>query len=205
MGDPHRIETVEALRELFGKPGRIASIKVWPTLEPSAQAFIERAPFAVLATADALGNVDVSPKGGDPGFVVVQDAHTLLVPDRKGNNLIFGLQNILANPHASLIFFIPGTNETLRVTGRAGLTRDPAVCERLAERGRPALLAIRLTVEECFFHCPKAFMRAALWRPETWPEHRVSFGEIFAQKLGIDLAQATRIDEELAANARKDL
>ena len=205
MADPHRITDVETLREMLGAPSPIAQSKVWPTLEPSAQAFIAHAPFAFLATADATGRVDVSPKGDQPGFVAIEDERTLLVPDRKGNKLVFGLQNILANPHVSLIFLIPGTRETLRVNGRAELTRDPAICARLTARGQPALLAIRVTVEECFFHCPKAFMRASLWEPETWQPHRVSFGEIFAPKFGGDAAMARQIDEALEKDAKENL
>ena len=113
MADPHRIDRVETLRELLGTPSQMAQMKVWPTLEPSARDFIARSPFALLATADAKDNTDVSPKGDHPGFVAVDDEHTLFVPDRMGNKLIFGLQNILANPHLSLIFLVPGTNETL--------------------------------------------------------------------------------------------
>jgi len=205
MADPHRIADVETLREMLGTPSSIAQSKVWPTLDPSAQDFIAHAPFAFLATADVAGRVDVSPKGDHPGFVTVEDEHTLLVPDRKGNRLIFGLQNILANPYVSLIFLIPGTKETLRVNGRAELTRDPAICARLTARGQPALLAIRVTVEECFFHCPKAFMRASLWDPETWPNYRLSFGEIFAPKLGIDPAMAPQIDAMLEQDAKENL
>jgi len=205
MTDPHRIDSVATLREMLGEPSPIARGKVWTTLEPSAQAFIAHAPFALLATADADGNVDVSPKGDHPGFVVVEDERTLLVPDRKGNRLIFGLQNILVNPRVGLLFMIPGTNETLRVNGRAALTRDPAVCARLVARGQPALLAIRVTVEDCFFHCPKAFLRASLWKPESWSEYRVSFGEIFAPKFGGDAAMARQIDEALEKDARENL
>jgi PPOX class probable FMN-dependent enzyme len=205
MADPHRIDDVATLRELLGTPGLIAQNKVWGTLEPPARAFIAAAPFAFLATADAAGRVDVSPKGDHPGVVAVEDERTLLVPDRKGNRLLFGLQNILANPYVSLIFLVPGTNETLRVNGRAELTRDPAICARLVARGQPALLAIRVTVEECFFHCPKAFMRASLWSPDTWPRHRVSFGEIFAPVLGLDPAQAAEIDAALEKHAKDNL
>jgi PPOX class probable FMN-dependent enzyme len=205
MADPHRIESVETLREMFGEPSPIASGKVWPVLEPAARAFIAHAPFVVMATADAAGNVDVSPKGDHPGFVAVEDERTLLLPDRKGNKLVFGLQNILANPRVAQIFMIPGTNETLRVNGAAELTRDPAVCARLVARGQPALLAVRVSVEQCFFHCPKAFLRASLWKPETWVDYRVSFGEIFAPKYGGDAAMARQIDEALEKDARDNL
>jgi PPOX class probable FMN-dependent enzyme len=205
MADTHRIDSVETLRELLGTPSQMAQMKVWPTLEPSACDFIARSPFALLATADAKGNTDVSPKGDHPGFVAVEDEHTLFVPDRMGNKLIFGLQNILANPHVSLIFLVPGTNETLRVTGRAELTRDPKICARLAARGKAALLAIRVGVESCFFHCPKAFLRARLWESETWPGYCVSFGKIFAPRFGGDEAMARRIDEALERDAKENL
>lgn len=205
MTDPHRIEDLATLRTMLGEPSPVAQVKVWTALDPAAQAFIARAPFAVMATADADGNVDVSPKGDQPGFVAVEDERTLLVPDRKGNKLVFGLQNILVNPHVGLIFMIPGTNETLRVNGHAHLTRDPAVCARLVARGQPALLAIRVTIDECFFHCPKAFLRAALWKPETWTPHPVSFGAIFAPRFGGDAAMAKQIDEALEKDARENL
>src|SRR5205814_7712122 len=128
---------------------------------------------------------DVSPKGDGPGFVAVHGDDTLLIPDRKGNKLIFGLQNILANPRVAVIFLVPGTEETLRIQGSAELTADPAVLDRLAARGQPARLAIRVHVDACFFHCAKAFKRSRLWQPETWPDRRkISFGKLVAPKLG---------------------
>ncbi len=201
MADPHRIDSVETLRAMYGQVSPIARVKVWPRIEPSARDFIARAPFA-MSTADADGNVDVSPKGDAAGFVAVEDERTLLIPDRRGNKLVFGLQNILANPHVGLIFMIPGTNETLRVNGRAELTRDPDLCARLAARGQPALLVVRVTVDECFFHCPKAFLRASLWKPDTWAAYRVSFGDIFAAQLGGDAATARQIDDALEHDAQ---
>jgi predicted pyridoxine 5'-phosphate oxidase superfamily flavin-nucleotide-binding protein len=107
-------------------------------------------------------------------------SRTLVIPDRPGNKLVFGHLNILRNPHVGLIFMIPGTPETLRVNGRAELTRDPQLLKRLAARGRPAILATRVEIDECFFHCAKAFIRSNLWKPDRWGEkHRVSFGEMF--------------------------
>ena len=119
--------------------GRIQiNLKPLDDRDIGAMDFIRRSPFLVLASTDANGNLDASPKGGGPGFVAIEDELTLAIPDRKGNKLIFGLQNILANPHVGLIFIIPGTDETLRVNGAAELTIEPALLDRLAERGAPA-------------------------------------------------------------------
>src|SRR5215831_4382140 len=138
-----RLTTNAQLRSIIGDPGELVPKKVMHTLDELATDFIRRSPFLVLATTDAEGNLDVSPKGGGPGFVAVEDEVTLAIPDRKGNKLIFGLQNILANPHVGLIFMVPGTDETLRVNGSAELTADPVVLEKLSARGQPAVVAIR--------------------------------------------------------------
>jgi PPOX class probable FMN-dependent enzyme len=207
--DPHRIATVAELRALVGDAGPAVEAKLGACLDEHARAFIARSPFLVLATSDQSGREDVSPKGDDPGFVAVEDDRTLLIPDRTGNKLVFGLQNILANPHVGILFMVPGTGETLRVNGTAELTRDPAILERLAARDKPALLAIRVTVEECFFHCAKAFLRARLWKPDTWAPLQVSFGRMLAPKLAPvadaseQLAQA--IDHMIAEDYRTNL
>jgi PPOX class probable FMN-dependent enzyme len=202
----YRITTVEQLRAHIGEPHPLVPQKVWRTLEPATREFIQRSPFLLLATSDGSGNLDVSPKGDGPGFVAIEDETTLLLPDRKGNKLVFGLQNILANPHVSLIFLVPGTEETLRVNGRAELTVDPVVLTRLSARGQPAVLAIRVTVQECFFHCAKAFKRAQLWRPETWPQRQpISFGKLFAAKLGGDDAMAQQIDRFVEEDYKNNL
>jgi PPOX class probable FMN-dependent enzyme len=122
-----------------------------------------------VATADASGRCDVSPKGGPPGFVEVLDEKRLAVPDAPGNRLIDSLRNIVENGRAGLLFLIPSMEETLRVNGRACLTRDPVVLDRLAGESRPPKVAIGLEVEEVFLHCAKAFKRSGLWRPDDWP------------------------------------
>lgn len=193
--EAHRIETVAQLRAIVGEPNPATMVKVLDALDDAARAFIARAPFLVLSTADGAGQQDISPKGDGPGFVAVEDDRTLLIPDRKGNKLIFGLQSILANPHVGVLFIVPGTGETLRVNGRATLTADPAILSRLAARGQPAQLAIRVHVDECFFHCAKAFLRAQLWKPESWGQPtRVSFGKILAGRMGGDQQVAEAID-----------
>ena len=203
MPDPHAITTVAALRERIGTPSPTVHLKVWRGLEGPAREYIETSPFLLLATSDADGNIDVSPKGDGPGFVAVEDDSTLLIPDRRGNKLLFGLENILQNPHVGLIFLKPGTEETLRVNGRAELTADPEALERLTERGQPALLAIRIHIEECFFHCAKAFKRARLWEPESWTEPTpVSWGKVMAPKLGGGDDLVRQIDAAIEADAR---
>jgi PPOX class probable FMN-dependent enzyme len=201
----HRIRTPEQLRALIGEPHDLARLKVFAELEETAVSFIERSPFLLLATSDAEGRVDVSPKGDPAGFVLIEDRKTLVIPDRPGNKLLFGFENMLVNPHVGVLFMIPGTGETLRVNGTAELLVDPALLQRLSARGKPAQLAIRVAVEECFFHCPKAFMRAELWKPDTWPERqRVSFGKILARRLDRDEAFADAIDANLEER-RQDL
>jgi uncharacterized protein len=204
--DAHTLSTLEDVRQIIGESSPTTAMKVADALDAMSIDFIGRAPFLMLATADEHGMPDVSPKGDEPGFVAVEDERTLLIPDRKGNRLIFGLQNILKNPRISVIFVIPGTEETLRVQGHASLTSDPAVLERLAARGQPAHLAIRLSVEKCFFHCAKAFRRSKLWQTEAWaPKYRVSFGKQMAPKFGGDDKLADQIDQLIEEDYKANL
>ena len=188
----YRVTSVDQLRAIMGVPGKLTPLKLLTALDDTAIDFIHRSPFLMLSTADADGNQDASPKGDGPGFVAIEDRNTLLIPDRKGNKLLFGLQNILANPRVGILFITPPTSETLRVNGTAEITVDPKILERLAARGRPAQLAIRVTVRECFFHCAKAFIRSELWNHEKWPEPiKISFGKYLAAKMdgGAEVAQ----------------
>ncbi|TMA35283.1 MAG: pyridoxamine 5'-phosphate oxidase family protein [Deltaproteobacteria bacterium] len=164
MGDPHEIEDLAALRRVIGEPIPGLGLKNQSTISDEAREYIEHSPFLVLATSDAEGRLDASPKGDGPGFCLIEDERTLVIPDRPGNKLVYGLQNILANPRVGVIFMLPGTPETVRVNGIATLTADPDLLARLAARGKPAVLAIRIQVEECFHHCAKAFLRSQLWK-----------------------------------------
>jgi PPOX class probable FMN-dependent enzyme len=185
--DPDAIDTSERLRAVVGEPVSGVELKLYDALTDEARAFIARSPFLVLSTADRDGHLDASPKGDEAGFVLVVDEHTLVVPDRPGNKLAYGLTNILDTGRVGILFMIPGTTETLRVNGTAELRGDPELLERLAARGKPAILAIRVTVEECFFHCSKAFLRSHLWKPETWPEpQKISFGAMLARRISVD-------------------
>ncbi len=123
-----------------------------------------------FATADDLGHVDVSVKGDAPGFIECLDPKTLIFPERKGNTDARNLRNILKNDQVSLLFAIPRTKDVLRVTGRATITKDPALLERMVSCGKPALLCVKIHVQECFFHCARAFNRCHMWNTEKWPE-----------------------------------
>ena len=201
------ISSIEELRAVVGEPTAGLELKIYDELFDEACEFIARSPFLVLSTSDHAGNQDASPKGDAPGFVVVEDSKTLLIPDRPGNRLVYGHTNILEQPKVGILFVIPGTTETLRVNGRASLHADVELLDRLAARGRPAILAIRVQVDQCFFHCSKAFIRSALWKSETWPEKRtLSFGAMFARRLGTkDPAVARTIDDAVAEDYRTNL
>jgi PPOX class probable FMN-dependent enzyme len=202
----YRVSSLAQLRSIIGEPGELVPKKVMHELDEMGADFIRRSPFLVLATTDAEGNLDASPKGGSPGFAAVENEMTLAIPDRKGNKLIFGLQNILANPHVALIFMIPGTDETFRVNGSAELTTEPALLERLAERGAAAHLAIRVHVHECFFHCAKAFIRSQLWHADSWPaRQKISWGKYFASKIGLSQEAAIKLDEMVEHDYKDNL
>lgn len=179
-----RIATLEALRGIIPDPGPRAGAKLRDRLCEQGIAFLARSPFVMLSTVGAWG-LEVSQKGGDPGFVEVVDDRTLLIPERRGNQLLLGLGNILADPRVGLAFLRPATDEVLRVSGRATLIDDADICARLSARGEPAVLAIRVAIDRAAFHCVRSARRAGLWAPETWdPPSRISFGKIYADALG---------------------
>jgi uncharacterized protein len=158
------------LRALLGTPSELALKKQLTTLDAHCRAVIAHAPFMVLGTAGADGSCDVSPKGDPAGFVRVLDDTHLVIPDRPGNKRLDGMRNILANPHVALLFLVPARGETLRVNGRACITRDPDLLATLAVADKVPSLAIGVEVEEVFLHCAKAFKRSGLWEPARWPD-----------------------------------
>jgi PPOX class probable FMN-dependent enzyme len=164
------VTSEDELRALIGTPSDLALKKEISRLDTHCRAFIARSPFLLLATANAAGQCDVSPKGDAPGFVRVLDDEHLVIPDRPGNRRLDGMRNLLANPHLGLVFLIPGKDETLRVNGRACIIRDAAILDSLAVMGKRPLVCIGVTVEECFLHCGKAFKRSRLWQPDAWPD-----------------------------------
>lgn len=206
MGDPHAISDLEALRKVIGQPIPGLGLKNQDTISDEARAYIERSPFLVLATCDADGHLDASPKGDEPGFCLIEDERTLVIPDRPGNKLVYGLQNILVRPRVGVIFMLPGTPETVRVNGTATLTADPELLARLAARGKPAVLAIRVQVEECFHHCAKAFIRSKLWKPESWQQRfKISFGAMAAKRMKLSADVAAKFDAAVEDDYRNNL
>ena len=160
--DPHTIGDLASLRSLFGPVGEASVRKEVSRLHPIYQRWIEASPFAVLATVGPDG-LDASPRGDPPGLVTVQDEHTLLLPERAGNNRIDSLKNILTDPRVALLFFVPGVGETVRVNGRARISVAPDLLRRLAMDGKPPRCVLVITVETVFFQCARAMKRASLW------------------------------------------
>lgn len=189
------------LRRLYGQPSQLAAQKTLSRLDKHCRRFIALAPFACLATSDADGSIDVSPKGDAPGFVEVLNETTLLIPDRMGNNRIDGLRNVLANPHVGMIFFIPGVEETLRVNGRARIVRDEAVLRRFAVNGKPPTSVLMVEVEEAFLHCSKALKRSRLWGEDYRVERKSlpPLGKMLADQIqGVDADEAeARVQDSL--------
>jgi len=201
-----QIVTIEQLRGKLAEPNPLTRAKLRTALDEQARDFIARAPFLLLATRNEDGTLEVSPKGDVPGFVHVEDERTLLLPDRAGNNLAFGLTNILREPQVGLIFLLPGTGETLRVSGTAAIHDDADLCERLSARGAPAKLVIRIAVTRTFFHCAKALLRSGLWMPDAWPEAmKVSFGRILAEARPDAGVTADQIDTRVREGYRTTL
>jgi PPOX class probable FMN-dependent enzyme len=182
-GGMARIETVERLREIITDYGPRGAAKIRDHICEQGTAFIERSPFLMLGTLGDCG-LEISQKGGDPGFVKIRDSTTLLIPERAGNHLAIGLQNILRDPRVALAMIRPATDEVLRLSGRATLHDDAELCEWLSADGKPATLIIRVEVERAAFHCVRSARRANLWNPESWDKPtRISFGKIYADAL----------------------
>jgi PPOX class probable FMN-dependent enzyme len=168
------VSTVEELVGLLGEPTARAAGKSRPRLLDVDRAWLAASPFCVMATADAEGRCDASPKGDPAGSLVhVLDDVTLAIAERPGNRRADGYRNILANPHVALTFLIPGRGDTLRVAGRARLVADAPWFDHLVVEGHRPVLAVVVDVEDVFFHCAKAFLRSRLWQPETWAPEAV--------------------------------
>jgi len=156
-------------RDLMGEPPPPCVAKTITRLDVHCRAFIAKSPFVLIASSNARGEMDISPKGDAPGFVQVLDDNTLAIPERLGNRRADTFTNVLQNPRVGLLFLIPGKSETLRMSGTAAIVRDVELRESMAARGKVPDFALGLRVEEAFFHCSKCIIRSSLWTPQTWP------------------------------------
>ena len=174
-------------------------------IDRHCRSFIALSPWATLATADADGFPDVSPRGGEPGFVRVLDEHTLALPDRPGNNRIDSLRNVQGDPRVALMFLVPGIEETLRVYGTAAVLQPDEVAVDLAEFGRAPKSVLVLDVQRAFFQCAKSLMRSGLWEPERWPGRGdfASIGQVFRDHC--DLPAPLPPDEVMRAELAEEL
>jgi PPOX class probable FMN-dependent enzyme len=163
------IASMQELREVLGTPSGRAVTKERTRLHARDRQWLAASPFCVIATCDAFGNCDASPKGDPAGrLVCVLDDTTIAIPERPGNRRADGYGNVLANPHAGIISIIPGRNETLRINGRARVLRDAPFFDEMTVRGLRPVLALLIEIDQIFFHCAKAFMRSSLWQPGSW-------------------------------------
>jgi PPOX class probable FMN-dependent enzyme len=191
------LDSVEALIELLGEAAPRAVNKGRPALHEVDRAWLAASPFCMMATADADGRCDASPKGDPPGQLVhVIDDRTIAIAERPGNRRADGYRNILVNPHIGLNFFIPGRGDTLRVNGRARLVSDAPFFDELTVKGHRPLLAVVVDVEDVYFHCAKAFLRSNLWKPETWdPDGTAPRRAVLAKALEPDERTIEQLDE----------
>lgn len=195
--------TADELREIYPTPHPRVVAKARPTLDVHSSKFISLSPFCVLASSGPDGAVDASPRGGGVGFVRIVSPTELMMPDRPGNNRIDTFQNVLSGSgHVQLIFFVPGIDDTLRVSGVARLSQDAELMATMEEFGKPPRAVLCITVTEAYFHCGKALMRSKLWSPEAQVKRSVmpSISEIVHDQTrlgGGDLPQ-TQAEVEVA-------
>jgi PPOX class probable FMN-dependent enzyme len=162
------VVTAEELEQVIGRPEPRVAGKVRGTLHELDRAWLAASPLVFIATSDAQGNLDVSPKGDAAGFAVVLDDAAIAIPERPGNRRADGFHNVLVNPHVGLIFVIPGRGDTLRINGCATVVRNAPFMEAMVVRGHRPVLALLVDIDEVFYHCSKAFLRSKAWEPETW-------------------------------------
>ena len=201
------IETEMDLREVMGEPGGLALGNQLDRLDHHCRQFVALSPFVLIGTSSAGGAFDVSPRGDDPGFVLVLDEKTLVIPERPGNRRLDSLLNVLQTGSVGLLFLVPGFEETLRVNGRASVVRDADVRERTAAHGKRPQVAIAVEVQECFLHCAKAFKRSRLWQTEEWPERSVmpSLGRMLRDQGAVPGVSADELESGIQESYARNL
>lgn len=203
--DTHHITTSAQLAQLFGAVGEASIRKEVPHVHPHYRAMIEASPFAVLATSGP-GGLDASPRGDAAGFVVVENPTTLLLPERRGNNRVDSLHNLVTDPRVALLFLIPGVGETLRVNGRAVISVEPALLQRFVVNGQPPRCVLVVTVEAVYFQCARALQRSGLWQavPSERPAKVPTPGTILSALTDAAI-DAQQYDSELPTRQRNTL
>ena len=201
------ISSAAELTALLGEPGDAARNKERSTLSDVDRDWLAASPFCFVATSDADGNLDVSPKGDPAGQLVhVVDDTTIAIAERPGNRRADGYRNILRNPHVGLNFLIPGRGDTLRINGRARLVSDAPFFDAMVVKGHRPLLAVVVEVDTIFFHCQKAFLRSHLWEPETWdPDGIVPRRAVLAHQLEKKDQSVAELDAYYGETYRKSL
>ncbi len=198
-----QVTTVAELRAIVGEPDQYVANKVKDRLSAVQRDWLAHSPLAFVATTDAQGRVDVSPKGDPAGFVHVIDDRTIAIPDRPGNNRVDGYRNVLQRPQVGTLFVIPGRGDTLRINGRARILADADYFDAMAVKGRRPLLALEVAIEEVFFHCSKAFLRSDTWKPETWNPTALPSVAQLAKALRYDWSEAQLEERYSEDNIRK--
>ena len=202
--DTHTITSLPQLEALFGAVGEASFKKEVNYLHPAYQDLIKASPFAVLATSGPSG-LDASPRGDPPGFVAIQDDKTLLLPERRGNNRIDSLRNLLTDPRVALIFFVPGVGETLRVCGTARISVAPQMLQRFAMEGKPPHCVLVIGVESVFFQCARALQRSKLWQAPPPSRPDVPTPGAMLQALTAAAIDGEKYDRELPARQKSTL
>ncbi len=179
------LRSADEVRANYPEPSHMSLAKELDYLDHHCIAFIALSPLVVVASSDAEGRLDATPRGDAPGFVAVLNEKTLVIPDRRGNNRVDTMLNLVANPRVGLLFFVPGINETLRVNGTAVVTTDPSLLTPLAADGKVPNVGVVVSAEEVFFHCGKPLIRSKLWEPAAKVERKSfpTLGKILAEQI----------------------
>lgn len=184
------VTSVEELRAIVGHPNAYVANKVGRRLSDDQQDWLRAASLGFVATVDADGHLDVSPKGDPAGFVHIIDDATIAIPERPGNKRVDGFLNVLQQPRVGTVFVIPGRGDTLRINGSARVLADADYFDAMVVKGQRPILALEIAVEEVFFHCPKAFLRSDTWKPESWNPTAVPSVAQLAKAIKPDLSQS---------------
>lgn len=200
------VSTGDELRAIVGHPNSYVANKVRDRLSTIHRDWLAQSPLGFVATTDAQGRVDVSPKGDPPGFVHILDDTTIAIPERPGNKRVDGYLNVLERPHVGTLFVIPGRGDTLRINGTARVLADAEYFDAMTVEGKRPILALEIDIEEVFFHCAKAFLRSDAWKPKSWnPTAVPSVAQIAKALTKTDISQAELDEYYSEDNLRKVL